>query len=135
MAIITWNNEMSVGVEVLDAQHRKIIWLINNVHEAMISGKEKAFLAEIFDELVLYTGYHFGAEEKFFQQFGYAATDSHVQDHVALTRKVVALKKAFENDEILIDLETLNFLKDWLTVHIMKVDKQYSSFLNSKGVH
>jgi len=29
----------------------------------------------------------------------------------------------------------MNFLKDWLTKHILAVDKKYGAFFNSKGVH
>jgi len=34
-----------------------------------------------------------------------------------------------------ITLEVMNFLKDWLSHHILSVDKKYAPFLNEKGIH
>jgi hemerythrin len=33
------------------------------------------------------------------------------------------------------NIELLNFLRDWLTTHILKVDHEYGPWLNEHGVH
>ncbi len=134
MAIITWDESMSVGVAVLDSQHMKIAEIINQLHEAMLKESEKEVLGGIFSELVTYTVYHFGAEEKFFQEYYYPEAQSHILEHTQLTQKATELKAGFESDKMLISVETMYFLKDWLNHHIMETDKKYGPFLNARGV-
>lgn len=43
-------------------------------------------------------------------------------------------KKELLNGKNTLPMEVFNFLKDWLTEHILISDKKYSKYLNSKGV-
>jgi len=135
MAIMKWDESLSVGVRALDHDHQRLVALINKLHEAMSIGKGKEVLGKILAELIKYTQYHFGAEEKFFEQYAYPDARAHIREHADLTKKVIALKGRFDNGTTIISLETMNFLKDWLTNHIMKTDKMYGPFLNSKGIN
>jgi hemerythrin len=58
----------------------------------------------------------------------------HKAEHDKLTVKVLEYKKKFENNEILISVELLNFLRDWLTNHIMKTDRKYGNFFKENGM-
>jgi len=129
-----WDESMSVGVRALDHDHQRLVDLINKLHDAMSVGKGKEVLGKILAELIKYTQYHFSAEEKFFEQYAYPNAQVHIREHADLTKKVIALKGRFDNGTTIISLETMNFLKDWLNNHIMKSDKMYGPFLNSKGI-
>ncbi|MBF0594876.1 MAG: hemerythrin family protein [Candidatus Omnitrophica bacterium] len=134
MAMITWSDSLKVDIKVIDEQHKIWIGLINKLHEAMLQGKGKEILGEVYTELINYTIYHFDFEEKLFQQYGYKESLSHIQMHANLTQRVKDLKTEFEKGTFLITIDTMDFLNDWLYNHIMKPDKQYASFLKSKGV-
>jgi hemerythrin-like metal-binding protein len=54
--------------------------------------------------------------------------------HRALVKQVVETKNKFDRGEIKVNADIMNFLKNWLNNHILRVDKKYSAFLNSKGV-
>ncbi|MGI6102630.1 MAG: hypothetical protein ACOYET_09155 [Bacillota bacterium] len=41
MALIQWSDELSVGVRELDAQHQRLIQMINELNEAMLQGKAR----------------------------------------------------------------------------------------------
>ena len=66
--------------------------------------------------------------------YKYPDYDEHKQKHKKLTEHVVALKQKFDSGEISNPIQITNFLKDWLTKHIMGTDKAYGPFLNGKGV-
>lgn len=134
MAIMKWDESMSVGVFIFDQQHKKLIGLINQLHDAMVVGKGKEVLGEVLTELIRYTEYHFKAEEKLFEQYAFPDVHKHTQEHAELTTKAKDLKNAFDSGKTMMSLETMNFLKNWLNNHIMKSDKLYGPFLNSKGV-
>jgi hemerythrin len=134
MALISWQPNYSVNIKEIDLQHRKLIDLINHLHDAMKTGKGKEVMSKILSELVDYTNYHFGNEEKLFDKHGYSESRTHKRQHADLVKQVVSYKNDFENGKSLLTMDLMNFLKDWLTKHILDSDKQYSSFLNSKGV-
>ena len=64
MALMVWDNSFSVNVKEIDAQHQKLIALINDLHDAMKTGKAKDVLGKILSDLTDYTVYHFGNEER-----------------------------------------------------------------------
>lgn len=134
MVMINWDINLKTGVEIVDDQHKKLVDLVNRLYDAMIGGRGNQVLGQILTELVDYTVYHFKTEEDMFRQYGYREAAQHIQEHKDLTEKAVALKAAFDGGKATITLDTMNFLKDWLVNHIMKSDKQFGPFLNSKGV-
>ncbi len=134
MALMEWSEQYSVGIPGIDKQHKKLIQIINELHEAMRNRRGKDVLEGLLVELVDYTGYHFDAEERYFQQHQYSGYVNHKTEHDLLKAKVVDFKGKFERGDAMVTLEVMNFLKDWLADHIMVTDKKYGPFLKSKGV-
>jgi len=134
MAIITWNDSLSVKVAEIDKQHQKLISIINELHDAMRLGKGKEILGKTVNGLIVYTATHFKLEEKYFAQFGYPDTDSHKKEHAAFVQKVSGFKDGFEKGKLTLTMDVMNFLSDWLKNHINGTDKKYSQFFNDKGL-
>jgi len=134
MAMIQWNDSFSVKVAEIDQQHKKLVAMINELHDAMKQGKGKNVLGKIINGLISYTATHFKTEEKYFDRFGYPEKDSHKKEHVAFVKKVSEFKDGFEKGKLSLTLEVMNFLSDWLKNHIMGTDKKYSQFFNEKGL-
>jgi len=135
MALITWNSTYSVNVKEIDLQHQKLIALINQLHDGMKAGKGKEITGKILSDLADYTKFHFGYEEKFFDQTKYPDTMVHKRQHSDLVKQVVDYISKFQQGEVILTMELMNFLKDWLMNHIVATDKKYTSFLNSKGIN
>ena len=135
MALMAWNDQLSVNVAQVDSQHKKLVELLNSFHDAMKQGKGKEAMGKTFSELLDYTVYHFGTEEDFFKKYGYPAFAAHKKEHEALTKQAMDLNARFSRGEEVISADTLTFLKNWLRDHIMGSDKKYGPFLNAKGVH
>ena len=134
MALITWNDSLSVNVAEIDRQHKKLIDMINELNDAMKVGKGKEVLGKIVSGLVSYTVTHFKTEERYFDQLGYPETNSHKKEHAAFVERATDLKKKFETRNLLLTIEVMDFLSDWLRGHIMGTDKKYSGFFNENGV-
>ncbi len=134
MAFMTWTDKFAVNIAEVDTQHKKLLSLINELFDAMKVGKGRDVVGQVLKELIDYTVYHFGTEEKLFKQYAYPDYFVHKKEHDDLTKKAVALKAEFDSGKPAITIEVMNFLKDWLNIHILQEDKKFGPFLNSKGV-
>lgn len=136
MALIDWSNDLSVNISEIDAQHKRLIAMINELHDAMRVGQGKAALEKTFADLVRYTQTHFAYEEKLMAQHGYSPSEAaaHKKEHDTLTAKVLEMQKQYASGELVMSVEVLQFLKQWLGFHIQGTDKRYTSHFNGKGV-
>ncbi len=134
MALITWKEAYAVNITEVDNQHKKLVELINNLHDAMIAGKAKEVMSSILSGLVDYTLNHFATEEKYFDEYDYPESEAHKQQHSDLVSQVAALQKKHEAGERVLTIDVMNFLRDWLNDHIIDSDKKFGPYLNSKGV-
>jgi len=135
MPLIEWTAELSVGINSIDEQHKKLINMINALNDAMLTNSSNELLGKIFTGLAAYTQKHFAYEENMFAEFGYTDSQEHKRQHEELIAQVIELKEKFmENPQGTISADLMLFLKRWLTNHIMRTDKEYTEFLLSKGV-
>lgn len=134
MALVDWNEEMSVGVLELDGHHKKLLEMINELAVAIRQRRGKKQVEDLIDELVDYTEYHFNLEHEYFHKFGYVDTVEHMNQHTAFVNKIRETNEKLKTGKCLLSINVLYFLKDWLVNHIMKVDKEYSELFQSKGI-
>jgi hemerythrin len=132
---VEWTDELSVGIEEIDVQHKMLVSLINRLYdETIVLRPRLEILADILNELVEYTIIHFAVEESLFRIFDYPAADIHTQHHNALKAQVLDLQKKVQHGEVTVNTELLLFLKKWLQHHILEEDKLYGPFLLQQGV-
>lgn len=135
MSLLNWSAAFCVGVNEIDDQHKKLVDMANRLNDAMQKGQGKEALGKILNELVDYTVYHFGTEERLMGQHQYPNQAAHKEEHKKLIHDVGAFKAKFDKGDAAITSEIMNFLRDWLTKHILQSDKLFAKDLNSKGVH
>lgn len=133
MSLISWNNDFSVNIKKIDNQHKKLVELLNKLHDGMKEGKGKEILKDILNELINYTEFHFSTEERLFKEYNYPDYKIHKKEHEDLTQKTKKIQQEFTGQTTIV-IETLNFLKNWIYNHILKTDKKYASFFNNKGI-
>lgn len=131
---VAWDDKYSVGIKVIDDDHKKLMMLINNLQSAVLYPTDASFERQALDELVDYTKYHFNREETMMQQYGYPGFEEHKQQHDAMIAKVAGYLEAYEKDREGTVKELTQLLKDWLIRHISGTDQEYSGFLREKGV-
>lgn len=131
--LITWSDELSVGIDSIDEQHKMLINIINSLHEALESGNKKNDIESIFDYLNVYIRKHFAYEEQLFDQYGYVETEEHKAEHEVLLKQLKDLHQKMNEGNFMVAIELMAFLKDLFTIHLLKVDMAYASYLISKG--
>ncbi len=132
MALIEWQPRFTVGVPDLDKQHKKLIALINDLHDAMLSGKGSAAQQGILAELIQYTRTHFEVEEAFMRSVQFPGFGDHRLNHEKLTRDVLVFQKNLQAGNVILSIDLMTFLRDWLQNHILVEDSQYAIWAKQK---
>ena len=132
--LFPWKDAYSVNIGIVDSQHKVLVDLLNELHQAMMTGKGKEQLGNILFKLIKYAQGHFKAEEALMQSKQYPDFANHKAEHDRLTKTVMDFQAKFSKNEVGLTMEVMDFLRDWLMKHIMGVDKKYGPFLNAKGV-
>ncbi len=134
MAIINWNDSLSVGVVEIDNQHKKLVSMLNDLSDAMKARKGNEVLGKIIADLLAYTKTHFAAEEKYFIKFGYPDTAEHKKEHAGFIQEITKFKADFDSGKISVSIDVMKFLSAWLQKHIKGTDQKYTKFFNDNGL-
>lgn len=135
MGILTWSDQLLVGIDSVDSQHQQLVNLINRLDEVVALGEDHQTLLETIKQLVDYTVYHFRHEEDLMQQaeFNPEMFARHRQQHQEFVDKMLQVQTDAQLDASIISKDLLNFLVDWLCHHTLKTDKMMAISLN-KGI-
>ncbi|KOR32602.1 hemerythrin [Achromatium sp. WMS3] len=131
---LEWSEEISVGVEEIDEQHKVLVKLINDLNDAMQERRSNEIVKEILNKLAEYTRIHFAVEESLMRILGYPGYEAHKAQHQELIYSVLDLAQKVEGGKSGISFELMHFLKSWLTKHIMESDKDYSDHFLKAGI-
>lgn len=133
MAFVEWTDDMSVGVDRLDQDHRTLIGLLNELHAVLSDDGTEGAVGHALGELIRYTYYHFGAEERLLEEAGYADLEAHRQSHRAMAERVRRMESDFHADpRAVVADELAAFLSDWLVHHIRSEDMRYAPALRPR---
>lgn len=132
--LFQWDDNLNIGIEKVDEHHRKLVDLINQLHDAMLEKKTKDVMVSILGELLDYTIFHFGFEETYFEKFGYQEMESHKKAHESFINKIAKFKEDVNKGSFLVSIEMMNFLVDWLIKHIQGSDPRYVPLFRANGL-
>jgi len=132
--VFSWTDEYKVNVEVLDQQHRELFDVVNELEQALHVGEGNAITDRILDRLVTYAGLHFAAEESLMKRYDFPGLATHQIQHDMFRSKILVLLERHRAAKPGVAVELLLFLQTWLKTHVLKTDKEYSAFLNARGV-
>ena len=128
-AYIVWKDEFSVGSARLDAQHKKMFGLINELFAAVREGHETGKVRQIIDGALEYGRMHLREEEGIMLQRGFPQFSIHKQVHEDYSQKINELTIAYHRRFGDISSELLQFLKAWWLNHILNMDREYAPYL------
>jgi hemerythrin len=130
-----WTPVMSVGVAVLDEDHRRLVGIINQLHYGIVAGHKREVLEAVLDHLIDYAREHFAREEDLLIRAGYIDTPAHKIEHAHFLSQICNLQARVKRAPVsMLDLELMSFLRSWLVSHIQGSDKKYGPRLNAHGV-
>jgi hemerythrin len=129
-----WNDNFSVHIDSVDAQHKKLFSIAEELHKAMAAGKAKPVLGAILDRLVEYTATHFEHEERLMRIHDYPGLARHRAEHEVLKKQVLDFRADFEAGRAALTVDLMIFLRNWLQKHIKSSDTQYAPFFRDRAV-
>lgn len=126
MAFLEWRPDFELGLNDIDTQHKRLVGLINSLHDSMAMGAPQEELADILRDLVQYTRIHFSYEENVMRARRYPLLAKHMREHEELAAQVTRFRADFCAGRIALSISLLNFLKTWLREHILQSDRAYA---------
>lgn len=132
MAGIQWREEYAVGIPEIDGQHQGLVALIGRLHEAMLTGRSRRNMAPMIAELVEYTKVHFATEERRMEAVSYPELAHHRDIHRRFVHRVAAFQRDLGSGRVIMGMEVMTFLQDWLVKHILDEDQAYGPWLRGE---
>ena len=124
--IMEWTPEHSVGHDLLDSQHKKIMQVCAQIDQAIRNGVDD--LQNYLYVLTISAEHHFKDEEKFLQQINYPYIDKQIQDHQNFAKRIALFN--LQDSIGKLDRSALqSFLYDLCLDHIENEDIRFISYL------
>lgn len=124
--VVALTPDLHTGIDSMDSQHRRLFDLIDNLGEALHSGRSAQALETILPELKAYTVMHFAEEEAMMTTRRIPGLEGHIALHRAFVAKVEATMADMAAGKPVIATSLVNFLQDWLVQHIGGTDRKYA---------
>jgi hemerythrin len=139
---IVWRDQMSLGNNIIDQDHKYLICLINSVELALKHEDTMELLPVYIHQLVAYTREHFEREEVIQKKALYPLQAEHKREHekilgklkelVAMTKDYTDQKKADElslDDEAMLNQRIMDLARTWIVDHLLKEDRRMEHYL------
>jgi hemerythrin len=131
-----WSDDLSVGVERIDAQHRELIARTNALLRALPGGGGPASQAAMETLLYLsaYVEEHFADEERYMAEVAFPGLPAHRVEHLGFRETLRVLVRRFSLggiDEVLrrgIEEEVCG----WIVRHVLGTDRAIGQFVRGR---
>jgi hemerythrin len=129
-----WKPEYAVGYADIDQQHKQLYFLADELHGALAAGAAKQSVPRLLDGLIDYTCKHFADEERIMRANGYPEYAQHCRLHEDLKRQVLDLRSRMASQRVMVTIEVMQFLSDWLRHHIQIEDRKIAAHLKAPAL-
>ena len=132
---LEWNDELSVCIPEIDAEHQHFIILVNVLNRAIVGRMAleeiKQRMQAILDDAVA----HFTHEEALFREWRYPAAGEHAQKHAQVLLAMREIMKRFEHDGTEYEwIEAGLQVKQALIDHLLTEDMKYRDYCLASGL-
>ncbi len=130
MASIAWRELMGVGIPEIDADHRTLLTLANDLYGAIGDEEERLILGSVLKAVCDFADSHFAREETLMAAVGYPGQAAHIAAHDRLRGRAAALARRYDGDGPSVDTkDCLDFLHHWVVDHICTADMDYRGWV------
>lgn len=133
MTYFVWGDDLKIDNGPLDDDHRRLVDCVNELHTATSQGNGQAVVGEILARLIAYTQEHFAREERQMERHHFPQLAAHKQQHVELMKEVLDMKSRFDAGSITVASQVSTLLRDWLSLHIRRNDKELVRHIRKAG--
>ncbi|MBF0317606.1 MAG: hemerythrin family protein [Nitrospirae bacterium] len=133
---IKWTDDLSVGVDSIDEQHKELIGIINNLLTAIERNYARDEIQEVITFLKKYVETHFAMEEALMTRIKYPSGNflEHEAQHTLFWENFNELLELFKKDHrspaMINTIEIV--LIQWFVNHICKTDKAIGAFVKRR---
>ena len=124
----SWDKSLSVGIDLIDNQHRRIVDYINELGTAYHE-QDREKVSEILMGLIDYTATHFTFEEDLMRRSNYPLYDSHKKVHDSFVAHINTFVKQHDKGHD-VTKRLISELQVWLTNHIKNDDADYAPYVS-----
>jgi hemerythrin-like metal-binding protein len=121
---IPWDENLSVGIDVIDEHHRYLFDLINDLYEVVAHKRGARDVARLIKSLDTYAKIHFRAEEQMMAHYGFKGINRQLDQHHAFEEKIGEFYEELHANPFVAQFDVLTYLRDWLIQHIRVEDIQ-----------
>jgi len=132
MPELRWNNDLTLGVDMIDNQHQELIRIANMIIRAVDRHDDRDHVDEIVRLLREYTVFHFHCEEMLMEDIRYPGRGDQVREHTQLKRDVKQFQRKLYLQEYIAPESILEFVKGWLLTHILAYDRDLAKFIKTQ---
>lgn len=134
MVIAQWTDELATGMKKVDDQHKELIKMVNDLHDALSKGKGKEIVGKTINFLSDYVVDHFKTEEKLMLDYNYSGYLIHKSQHEQFIKEFGDLVKEVNaaTAASFLAIRVQRSIVQWLINHIMNVDKHMARFIIAK---
>lgn len=135
MPAIVWKDEYSVGVKVIDDQHKELFKRVNKLFDDVSKGNVTTVL-ETLDFLNSYVTYHFSAEEQLMAKANYPEIESHKNEHEWFKSEILSIREQVHKNGlgVSLTLKLNKLLVSWLINHVTKTDVKFAPYVKEEAV-
>ncbi len=124
---IPWNEKLNVGISVIDAHHRYLFDLINDLYSVVVNKQGAREVARLIKSLDAYAKIHFRAEEQMMNHYGFDGLDRQLHQHHAFEEKIAEFYEELHANPLVAQFDALSYLRNWLVHHISIEDTKLFS--------
>ena len=132
METIRWKQSYNINVAELDMQHERLFRTVAELERALDMGSADTIINETLRKVVSHTIEHFATEEALMQEHGFPGLAAHCHEHSMLAQKLTEFNLSNMAGRPGIPAALLEFLQTWLREHVLKSDKRYGDFLDTR---
>ncbi len=132
--MIEWDDKYSVGISIIDDEHKKFIGIINKAIILEQNSSNPKEITEVLNEMNKYANTHFADEETYMVKFNYSDYENHRKEHQAFSIETMAFFDKITNSNRQLICEILEHLKIYLVSHIQGTDTKYVSCFKKHGL-
>jgi hemerythrin-like metal-binding protein len=126
---LVWDSTLSVHVDEIDDDHRRLVNLFNILGRSVAQGDATDYIEAVLEELITCTVWHFRHEERLMLKYRYEGIAEHKTEHQELIDSVKVLQQKFLQKGNAVSDDDIEFLEHWLTEHILVADMKLGSYL------
>ena len=131
---ISWRHVWDSGHSQIDAQHKNLIDLANQLLEMTTMQATKEEILFMLDKLIQHTSQHFAYEEHVLRKLNYDKIEDHMVKHQLLIEKALGLRKDFLEDKGYMSTFFSFIIEDVVLKHMIQEDTRFFPTIK-KSIH